>query len=148
MSARWFSVLILTVLSAACSSEGDTNGKQCPKVPAFSLTLRAAPAPLPDDTVLKVTYGGGSEEYALGGDNSSLETVLCSVETDDAGSGDGGKPRALAIDCKLWTQGAAKVTASGDGFPDVSRELESELDGNCVKTVPVELVLGDLDGGS
>ena len=52
------------------------------------------------------------------------------------------------VHCKLWTQGAAKVTVTATGYPPVEEALEVKAQGTCIQTVPVEIVLGDQDGGT
>jgi hypothetical protein len=161
--SRWLScsAVALAATVAACSGNGDDQKKPCPTVPAFKLTLHAASGPLPDDTVLKVKYGGGVEEFKLADATHQQEVVLCDIETEDAGldpeaGSDAGvdpeagtaEPRAVALSCKVWAQGAATVTATGTGYPEVQRELEAKLDGKCIKTVPVDLLLGELDAGN
>jgi len=125
-------------LGTACSSD-DGNQDPCTIEAAFQLTVRTVSGALPSDTLLSVQYGGGVEEFHLDGSNGDLKVVLCDVDADAASQD--------VLSCKLWTQGAATVTVTASGFPQVQRELEAKKKGECFQTVPVEVVLGDEDAG-
>ena len=142
----------------ACSNDDGTK-KPCPTEPAFLLTLRAVPGPLPEDIELTVEFGGGSESYKLADPVHSQETVLCEIETEDAGTSaeggveagaDAGASPAVALHCEVWSQGAAKVTVTATGYPSIlKREIEATQDSShCIRTKPVDVVLGDKDAGN
>jgi hypothetical protein len=126
------------MLTIACSSD-DGNQDPCTIEAAFELTLHTVTGALPADTALRVQYGGGVEEYHLDGANTGLKVVECDVDADAASLD--------SLSCKLWTQGAATVTVTASGFPQVERELEAKKKGECFQTVPVDIVLGDEDAG-
>lgn len=129
-------------LCLACSSE--TPPEDCSAKAAFQLSVRAYAGSLPPDTRLTVKYGGGEETYALSDLVHDEEAVLCDAEGLD--SGDGGSVSRLV--CALWTQGAATVTIEASGYPSLERTLEAEAKNDCIETVPVDLVLGEEDGGT
>jgi len=146
-AALGLSALLLGVVAlGACSSDDGENDPPCTIEPAFQLSVRAVSGELPSDTVIKAQYGGGVEEFHVDVTNPTLEVLLCVATSADAGVDAGAGVQR--IDCKLWAQGAATVTVTASGYPDLVQELEAQLDGECFKTVPVDLVLGDEDGGS
>jgi hypothetical protein len=142
---RFPSVAVLSVLASigllGCGSEPK---EECTARAAFQLSVRAHSGHLPPDTKLTVKYGGGEETYSLADLTHDEEAVLCDAEGADAG--DGGTVSRLV--CALWTQGVASVTIEASGYDDVERTLEAEAENDCIRTVPVELVLGDQDGGT
>lgn len=143
-SCRIFAVG-LGLLALACSNGDGDDPKDCKLVAAFELTVRAVPGPLPADTTLEVQYGGGTETFRLDQGVQTQEVVLCDETAKDAGAADGG---VAEVHCRLWTQGAAKVTVTASGYPTVEETLEAKAQGKCIQTVPVEIVLGDADGGT
>lgn len=139
-----------------CSAE---DGEQdCTDQAAFELTLRSALGPLPHDTEVLVEYSGGEEPYFLSKPNDN-EIVLCQATHggaqadagDAGGASDAGDAGALGpvttLTCKLWTQGPATVTVKAPGFDDVVRKPAAEKRNGCFETVPVEVVLGEVDAG-
>jgi hypothetical protein len=139
-ASRALCSVLTCCLALACSSEPKED---CTAKAAFHLSVRAHSGELPADTRLTVKYGGGEETYSLADLKHDEEAVLCDAEGADAG--DGGKVSRLV--CALWTQGVATVTLEASGYDDVERTLEAEAKNDCIQTVPVELVLGDEDGG-
>lgn len=140
-SSRILCSVLACCAALACSSEPK---EECTAKAAFQLSVRAYSGSLPSDTRLTVKYGGGEETYSLADLKHDEEAVLCDAEGLDAG--DGGSVSRLV--CALWTQGVATVTLQAAGYDDVERTLEAEAENDCIKTVPVELVLGDEDGGT
>lgn len=132
-------------LALGCSDGNGDDPEDCKLVAAFDLTVRAALGPLPPDTTLEVQYGGGIETFRVDQGVQAQEVVLCDDTKSEAGAGDAGVTK---VHCKLWTQGAAKVTVTATGFPPVEEALEAKAQGTCIQTVPVEIVLGDEDGGT
>jgi len=132
-------------LALGCSNGDGGDPKDCKLVAAFDLTVRAALGPLPPDTTLEVQYGGGIETFRVDQGVQAQEVVLCDDTKSEAGAGDAGVTK---VHCKLWTQGAAKVTVTATGYPPVEEALEAKAQGTCIQTVPVEIVLGDQDGGT
>jgi hypothetical protein len=141
LSSRILCSVLACALALACSSEPK---EECTAKAAFHLSVRAYSGSLPADTRLTVKYGGGEETYSLADLKHDEEAVLCDAEGLDAG--DGGSVSRLV--CALWTQGVATVTLEAKGYDDVERTLEAEAENDCIQTVPVELVLGDEDGGT
>lgn len=137
------SVAILCGLSLGCSAEDDPD-PQCTDQAAFELTVHSLFGPLPDDTKLEVTYGGGTEPFQLGADNP--EDVLQCKASPSADASDAGVP-VDSLTCKVWTQSAAKVTVEATGFPELQRDLEAKRNGKCFVTVAVDLALGETDAG-
>jgi hypothetical protein len=111
--------------------------------PTFDLSVRAASGPLPSDTRLNVRYGGNhdGESYALG-EARTAQAVFC---TDT--SADGGAAGVTSIDCRLYTQGPARLDVTATGYePIVERDLT--LTDEKSRCVPIEVVLEPLlDGG-
>ncbi|MFO0569354.1 MAG: hypothetical protein U0263_27090 [Polyangiaceae bacterium] len=141
----WAALIAGAAVVASCSTDDGEQPKPCTVSAAFDLTVRAVAGPLPTDTTIEVKYGGGIETYRVDQGMTGQEVVLCDDELPEAG--DAGKQVEL-VHCKLWTQGAASVTVTATGFPTVEEDLEAKASGKCIKTVPVEIVLGDVDGGS
>lgn len=145
---RVFAVAVAVVAGALAFGCSDGNGddpEDCKLVAAFDLTVRAVPGPLPQDTTLEVQYGGGTETFRVDQGVQAQEVVLCDDTKKDASAGDGGVPQ---VHCKLWTQGAAKVTVTATGYSPVEEALEAKAKGKCIQTVPIEILLGDPDGGT
>lgn len=166
--------VLLALLGSACSSPSP-SGPNCPGPrPAFHVTLTAKNGPLPYDTVVRVAYGGGIEQYDLASPPDQPEVVFChQVRADggagqtDAGSadsGDAGRADAAseagssdagmaggpvtALICDLWTNSAATINVQGSGYPVLEQPLQAESDDCGIKTVDYQLVLGEIyDGG-
>lgn len=130
----------------ACSTPAP--GRECPKTrAAFHVVLTAeGGASLPSDTTLSVTYGGGSEQYALAAPPAHPAVVFCDSRPD-AGTADAAAGEAKALDCLLWTQSAATVTVEASGYPTLEADLDPERDDCGITTVDYALVLGEADAG-
>lgn len=134
---------------------GPCDGKNRP---AFRLVITGSGAELPRDLVIRVRYGGGSEDYQLADPSRAPRVVFCSPATVDGGTVtqstdsdaglDGGAPAEPSglegLSCELWTSGAASVTVEGTGFRSETRRLEAEIDNVCndlvTRTVTLDLV--------
>lgn len=149
------------LVSAGCSSSPPSS-PTCPGPrAAFHVIITAKNGPLPSDTVVKVAYGGGIEEYDLASPPDQPEVVFCTKVDADAGAGSGatdggvndaGTPDAgsgpvAALSCDLWTNAAATINIQGSGYPVLEQQLEAEKDDCGIKTVDYSLVLGAGDGG-
>ena len=132
------------LLLAGCSSPQEED---CPLRPAFQLRLVTAGAkPLPSDTVLRVKYGGGVEEYRLDEAVHSQENVFCQHRDVDGGPVEAGAS-VNELSCVLWTQGAADISVEASGYPDLEKTLEAKGKNRCIETVDVTLTLDAGDGG-
>lgn len=151
-------VLVLLLLAPLGCSSKPPQGHDCPGPrAAFHVTITAKNGPLPADTVVKVAYGGGIEEYDLASPPDQPEVVFCDRVQADAGAGqtDGGTDDAgnvasgpvEALTCSLWTNAAATIDIDGSGYPVLEQQLEAEKDDCGIKTVEYTLVLGAGDGG-
>jgi hypothetical protein len=105
----------------------------------FIVILKLANRPLPDDTVVHVTYGGsGMEEYALSAPGKNHEVVFCDradangvpLDESDAGAagaagatGDDADAPVQSLHCALWTGGYSKVEVTATGLISKVYEL-------------------------
>ncbi len=164
---------VLLALGSGCTSS-TPNGPNCPGPrAAFHVTITAKYGPLPADTVVRVVYGGGEEEYALASPPAQPAVVFChpiaadgGVATSDAGDAgdvdaaidassaeagsgatDAGTSPVAALSCDLWTNAAATINIQGSGYPVLEEQLQAEKDDCGIKTVEYALVLGEGDGG-
>jgi hypothetical protein len=133
----------------------------CPSGPDFEVLISALDAPLPADTVVTVTYGGGvMEEYRIP-DHGKHHVLFCMpsdregnpVETGGNGgqgpleggaSGRGGFPGSgfEALSCSLWTDGPASLSVETSRYPTQTQELRAK-EGKCTVSSEIELGLGD-----
>jgi hypothetical protein len=49
--------------------------------------------------------------------------------------------------CALWTDGAALISVTASGYPDLDRNLEVKSNAGCIETVDVTLTLERSDAG-
>ncbi len=119
---------------------------ECSLKPAFALTLRALDGPVPTDTLLRVKYGGGVEEYRVSDAVQTQEVTFCQRRSEDGGAVPAGEPPS-EVTCELWTQGAATIAIETSSYPRLDSSLEAEAEGRCIQTVEVTLTLGEGDGG-
>jgi hypothetical protein len=137
--------VLFAVVLVGCSSNPDD--KECPLRPAFQLHLQTATGTaLPADTVVRVKYGGGVEEYRLDEVIHSQENVFCQHRDQDGGPVEAGA-QVGELSCVLWTQGAATITVEASGYPDLEKDLEAKGKNRCIETVDVTLTLDAGDGG-
>lgn len=148
----------VAVIAAALALQGcpDDPPESCGQgQAAFSVTLTAGDGPLPEDTAFKVRHGAGEEVFDLDGPCLASDVLFCSPpsrgcdEPQDAADWDGstGAPPVEALVCELWTNGAALVSVTASGYPDIDRNLAARSNGSCIETVDVELKLERVDGG-
>lgn len=153
--------VVLALFAGSACTNSPPSGPNCPGPrAAFHVTITAKNGPLPPDTVVKVEYGGGSEEYSLASPPPQPEVVFCDPIDADAGTGanDGGSDAAgttdagtgpvMALSCKLWTNAAATIDVQGSGYPLLEQQLQAQKDDCGIKTVEYALVLGETDGGT
>jgi hypothetical protein len=125
---------------------------------AFRVLLVAAESPLPEDTMFRVKHGSatGTEDFRLDADFPSSDVVFCCratrdgecVQASDAASdADGGPAPVEALLCELWTDGAADVTVTASGYPDLEKNLQARSSEGCLQTVDVTLMLERRDAG-
>jgi hypothetical protein len=118
------------------------------------VTIVAGMDLLPPDTVVRVQYGGGEEEYRLAQPRSDLDVLFCDAVLRDGGaapSSDAGTPRVNVekLECELWTGGSATLSVQADAYAEVERELEAEIDAcGDVRTKDVRVELVRPDGGA
>lgn len=136
---------VLLLVTPSCTSKDPDV--ECRLRPAFSLRLSAVQGSLPADTLLRVKYGGGVEEYRVSDSVQTQKVVFCQRRSTDGGPLEAGVS-ADEIACELWTQGAATVTVESSPYPTLEEPLEAEADGRCIRTVEVDLVLGETDAGT
>jgi hypothetical protein len=122
--------------------------------PSIHLSLRATGGPLPADTHITVRYGGNreGERYALG--DGSGQAVFCEEDTSTGGAPSVPEPQAGAtsdseplavwqLECRLFTQGPARLDASATGYEPLEDEpLNLTEQQRC--EVPIEKVLEPL----
>lgn len=146
----WVAAGVLASCSAlmACSSDPPTDPCPGEVLPAFSVTVRAEDGPLPSDTRIRLAYGGGTQDYALGDSPPSQSVMFCQPKSQ---SGSAGASSADSVDelvCDLWVEGAATIRVNGGDYPEVSKELKGEANECGPETVAEELVLGGTDSTS
>ncbi len=125
----------LLLLAGACSSPDPVD---CPSHPTFRLIVDAQDGHVPGDVQINVLYGSGEELFDARDPDASLKVVFCKLEREghqDGGveAGDGGTAEGpiSQVVCDLWTDGAATVTVTAQGYPETIRELEAERDNEC-----------------
>ena len=135
--------------------------------PTFNLVVRADPGPLPPDTQINVRYGGNQdgEPYVLG-DTRTPQAVFCVEDTTLGGapsSGDssagatgmGGAPNqtppddgVLALRCRLYTQGPARLDVTATGYVAIDDQpLSLDSKKHCQIPFPVVLMPEKPDAG-
>ena len=138
--------------------ELDCSGK-----PDFDVIITALDAALPGDTVVRLAYGGGEDEYRLASPGTP-EVLFCSVadregNSVDAGrlsgaagrgsggeSGDGGAAStasAEALRCRLWTDGPAELSVETESYPNAEPLELMPRSGACTVEKGLELVPPD-----
>jgi hypothetical protein len=129
-------LLLAAVAGWGCEPE-DPGEPACPSCAAFAFTLAAEAGPVPRQTTLTVTYGGGVEQYALASPPVHSDVLFCSSEPrDDA---EGGVARVF---CDVWTQSTTSLKVESDGYPTFERELTIDRDEHeCLRTREVALLL-------
>lgn len=132
----------LLLLVGACSSPDPVD---CPSHPTFRLIVDAQDGHVPGDVQINVLYGSGEELFDARDPDALLKVVFCKlerearqdggVEAGDGGvkAGDGGTAEGpiSQVVCDLWTDGAATVSVTAQGYPETIRELEAERDNEC-----------------
>jgi len=124
----------LVLMVGACSSPDPVD---CPSHPTFRLTVDAEDGHVPGDVEIDVLYGSGEEIFDATDPDASLKVVFCKLERtgrEDGGTeaGDGGAEGPISqVVCDLWTDGAATVRVTAQGYPETIRELEAERDDKC-----------------
>lgn len=157
------------ILVTGCS-KGGGGGGECtappPPEPAFRLQVTTTAGAVPGGTRLEVTYQGSvTESFEVGKPSPGNVDVCCRIgrRVPDAGTlpevscvpGDGGTTDAgsptdvLAIQCDLWTNGAAEIHIEAPGYPALDEVLNPKLreDGCGVTTADTRIVLERPDGG-
>jgi hypothetical protein len=161
---------ICLLVVSACSDDPPTPSPPCEDPgPAFVVVVRPDAGSLPEDTVLRVTYGAGQEDHDIGRGSTEGEVVFCqpaqrdgtplsvpseggaaSIAAAGAGGaevvGAGGAPGAPiptfpAARCELYTEGSASVDLLTAAYPPLHEDLEAEVDECGPRTVGVELEL-------
>lgn len=145
---------------AACGP--DQKPQEPCRGPSINLLLRAESGPLPPDTRINVRYGGNreGEPYALG--DGRGQAVFCDELTSMGGAGgdanevqshagetaEPGELPIVALSCRLFTQGPARLDATAAGYEPIDDEpLNLQDDQRC--EVPIEKVLRRLlDAGT
>jgi hypothetical protein len=145
------SILVATLFACvgACSKD-DPPPNDCPAAgAAFIVTISTSSEPLPGDTLVRVHFGGGQDEYRL--DRPPSPTVLfCDPLRDAGGATDAGSP-VHALRCALWTEGSATLEVRASGYAPHTETLAAkaapEECGLAFVTQKVEVELEPADGG-
>jgi hypothetical protein len=123
--------------------------------------------PLPADTRINVRYGGNQEgePYALG-QPATPQAVFCNevmsaggasgATATDASAGAGGAPAeaptsdgVLALRCRLYTQGPARLDVTATGYEPIDdRALSLERKKRCEVDLPITLEALKPDAGT
>ncbi|HMJ12749.1 MAG TPA: hypothetical protein VK524_15110 [Polyangiaceae bacterium] len=146
--APW--LLVLGVATCSCSKDPEYDGCYVER-PAFLVRVSAGARNLPGDTRLNVKYGAGTEEYLLEHPPERPDVVFCTLlspelEGDAMSAVDaGGSVQELL--CELWTQGAATLTVTAEGYPTQDLTLRAQRDRCGIETVDYEVVLVRPDAG-
>ncbi len=137
ISSRAMCVGLLAMLVEACPASRSEPSK-CPAPHAtFRLVVDALDGPLPSTTQIIMKTGSGTETFRVEAPEQSPSLLFCKTEQDKApGSEADGSDGAAAVEdvpiarvlCDLWTDGAATVRATADGYPEVSLNLSAERD--------------------
>jgi len=135
-------VWLLAVFAGGCTDDPFVR-EDCDLAPDFFLTVRAQDSALPEDLSLYVKYGGGNEtlEWIHATDG---EVMFCDVIAPSGGAG--GEAGAGSesnggygwLECDLYTDGPATVTATAAGFEPVERELRVDEE-ECTTPFALEL---------
>ena len=144
--ARSSIAIVLALLLASCGPDK----RQCTRSQvSFSVVLELPGQQLPEDTLVRVMYGGSSvEEYRLDERGVHHEVVFCGpadangMRLDVPDSGFVGPADAVA--CDLWTGGYTSVQVLVAGVAPTEYPLLPQEDG-C--TVSRTIELDTADGG-
>ena len=136
--------------------------------PTFNLVVRAEPGPLPPGTRIVVRYGGNQdgEPYTLG-ETRTPQAVFCVEDTTPGGAssdeqaarttaGAGGAATdtptgagVVALRCRLYTQGPARLDVMAKGYTPIDDEpLSLDRKKRCQITFPVVLMPEKPDAGT
>ena len=141
--------LMLIVLSGALTGCGPDKRPEEPcDGPSFNLIVTAEGGPLPPDTRINVRYGSNQrgEAYQLG-KRASPQAVFCEEHTaapaaeGGAGASQGGAPSDVqALQCRLYTQGPARLDATATGYQPIEDEpLSFDKKPYCQVDIEVQL---------
>lgn len=133
-------------LFTACQPTEPSSCSDDP-LPAFAITVRAADGPLPANTLIRLAYGGGMEEFALEAPPAPDDerVMFCNPHGTPTAAGAGGETATApteALFCELWVEGAATLWVTGADYPELVEELQGEANECGAETVEAELVLG------
>src|SRR6186997_2282778 len=120
----------LVLLTACPSKEPSSCPDEVDVLPPFAVTVRAEDGPLPPDTLIRLAYGSGEEEYALEAPSDGL-VMFCKPAGTPAAAGAGGETVTTpteALLCEIWEEGAVTLRVSGGDYPELIEELEGEAD--------------------
>lgn len=136
MSRCGKAVWLLAVFAGGCTDDPSVRD-DCDLAPDFFLTVRAKDSALPEDLSLYVKYGGGHEtlDWSRGTDG---EVMFCDVIAPGAGGEAGAGSGYGWLECDLYTDGPATVTATASGFEPVERELRVDEE-ECTTAFALEL---------
>lgn len=154
------SLAVVWALFMACGPD-PRPPEPCNGKPNFAVLITAAEGPLPEDTVVRVHYGGGApEEFRLA--EPGIQRVLFCTVTDregnpaDAGVGSGAPAgaggeggaattagEAEALLCQLWSYGSADLEVETAEYPMQERLRLRPDDRTCTVDVELELTRGD-----
>ncbi len=109
--------------------------------------MRADGKPLPRDVKIEVKYGGGVELYDAAYPVATPQVVECRQELDQDAAEDASAGQLEKIVCDLWTDGAASVTVTAEGYPKTERALAAETDECGVVMTEQEITLQEGDAG-
>ncbi|MBN2191612.1 MAG: hypothetical protein JW751_02250 [Polyangiaceae bacterium] len=128
-------MLLIPWLLLGCEPEDPTTG-DCSYEPTYHMMLSATEGVVPEGTVISVAYGGGCEEYTVGGPSTAHQQLFCEgvgASTIEAGR----------IGCDVWVSGPAVVKVVPPGHVPVLRAVAPLWEDGCIVTQEVVVVLGE-----
>jgi hypothetical protein len=143
MSRCGKAVWLLAIFATGCPDDPSVRD-ECDRQPDFFLTIRAEEGALPADLSLDIRYGGG-EETLEWSRNLKGQIVFCDAIAPELGAGGsagghgGSASRGYgSLECELWTDGPATVTATAKGFEPIERDLRVDAE-ECTTEFEIEL---------
>lgn len=157
--------LLLAFLALASCDDEPRPPADC-TTPDFDVLITAVDGPLPADTVVKMVFGGGMDEYRLTDDTTDPENLFCTPSDREgnpvlADNGEGGRSAQAGHDggaggassdgtveglrCDVWSDSSVTLTVTTSTYPVAVAQLQGKK-GVC--TVSSEIELSPSDGGT
>lgn len=130
---------MLAIFATGCPDDPSVRD-ECDRKPDFFLTVSAEDGTLPADLSLDIKYGGGDETLEWSR-NLKGQIVFCAAVATEFGAGAGGASESKSyssLECELWTDGPATVTATAKGFEPIERDLRVDAE-ECTTEFELEL---------